>query len=84
MLFIRFDCIECMSLSDICGCFYWQTTKPFPHFDSLGIIYRDFRNVYVLYDRFGSIVVEDYATFLQNPFWSEISARKIIGGARDV
>lgn len=71
--------MECTSVLDICKCAFWQLTKPYPHFDSFGIVFRDNINVYVLYDKFGSVLIEDYATFLQNPYWSEISVRKLIG-----
>lgn len=75
---MKFDCLECITEKDILKCYYSQLMKPYPHYDSFGIVFRDNRNVYVLYNRFGDIVIEDYAEFLQNPFWSEITVRKIV------
>lgn len=61
---MKFDCDSCITEKDILKCYYAQFSKPYPHYDSFGVVFRDNKNVYVLYNRFGEIVIEDYAEFL--------------------
>lgn len=51
--------------------------KPYPHLDSIGVVYRDFDGVYVIYDRLGTTYCCNYIECLCEPFWDHLSARKL-------
>ncbi|KRX00425.1 hypothetical protein PPERSA_05602 [Pseudocohnilembus persalinus] len=78
ILFIKFDCDECLQLKDILNCNTLQLFNSDQDYDSIGFAFRDKNGVYIICSQFGKTQIMEYHEFLAQPFLKELSMRKII------
>lgn len=81
LVYMKFECMNMMSVQEMMKCNLSQWVQPYPHYDTVGVVYRsDEYDMKVVYYKFGEVKSDSYVELLSQPHWSEFSGRKLYAG----
>ena len=76
IMFMKFDCSECLSVSEYVHCFRRSMFNLDEEYDTIGYAYRDEEGVKVLYNEFGVTRFLSYTEMVGLPFVKELMIQK--------